>query len=255
MTSHTPHPLPRRVLAIDDGSRRSQTITTIATGVAARFGIPTQVLTASWDPDPRTPGDTDPPTTAALIVTNANPRRPSRTALDHPQLAARDRMPWIAIGPALRSAHCDGPDQLTVAVDGTAETDALVPTALAWASAFGLGVHLVAVLPDAPPPLRQPEHPTQRQQFYADPETHLHALLADLPPEVSRVKTDVLRDPIGVASALHRYLRHQPETVLVAPEVRPRRPRTLIDNNSIRAILRHSPVPVLATPPPPAPHG
>lgn len=276
MTPHAPHTLPACVFATDDGSPPSRRAAATAAGLASRFDIPLRPvhLTAEarhrvtvddqlsldhLEPDhPAVAGGPDRVDTliaeaaesSALIVAAVpsigRVRRRAR-ALGRP-LAMNSHLPWVAVGPGLRQIHRLGPEQLIIPLDGRPQADALVPTALSWATAFGLTVHLIAVVPGGPKPLRPPTNPSPQQQFNMDPDSHLQQLLDAQPHGGVEVKTDTLRDPIGVASAMNRLLRHHPDAVILAPATRHRNNRSFIDHNTPNSLLRHSPVPVLLIP-------
>ncbi|MCP5027900.1 MAG: universal stress protein [Actinomycetia bacterium] len=276
-------PTPTRVLIAIDSSPGSRRAIPVGSGLASAFDVPVSGFPVASDDQRRAeieavvatqhaelelePGSDDSVssgTVADLIATAdrrqalviaaiPSVRRRNRRArpFGYP-MAATSPAPWLAVGPKMRRPRGVRPNQLVVPLDGSSAAAALVPTALSWARAFGLVVQLIAVVPSAPPPLRPPTVPNPRQRFTMDPEHHMSALLVHQPAD-AKVKTEVLPDPIGLASAMEHRLRDEPENIVLAPSRRGFDYRSFIDGASTDSLLRASPVPVLLVPDPPPP--
>ena len=208
MRTTSTFPLPTCVMAVDDGSRRRRTTTTIAEGIARRLNVPTHRLTLDDGHHRAETVMSAASQEAALVVATVGSTQ--RHGSLGRVLAASAKLPWVAIGPGLRSARRSGPEILTIPIDGTPRVDALVPTALAWAAAFDLAVHLIAVLQDGST-VQRGRTPVPEQAFSTDPDAYLQRLRDRHASDAVTLKTDVLRDPIGVASAMERYLRETPD--------------------------------------------
>ena len=252
MNPHDIHCHPSRIVAAVDASQRSHRAVSVAIAIGERLGIQVELLVAETgreraasvarslmaDHKALTPLSIDARETAAppLVVTSVRSRQwPDPASVDHP---GQGRRPWITIGPSLRPVGGRRVDHLVLPLDGTPELEALIDTGIAWAGAHGLGLQLLGVVADGPPPIRPPRRPSPRRRFTAEPRTHIDELVASRSASGVDLKVDVVRDPIGLASALEHQLRHIPEALLLMPSARA----------STRRVVRRSPVPVMLVP-------
>lgn len=252
------HCRPSRIVAVVDASQRSHQAVPVAAALGDRLAARVELQVDVTDPERRASiarslatvhGDVAPSeagTTAAagdsLLVTGLRRRRPS-----DPDTATRqDRVhSWIAVGPGLRPLPDRRIEQLVVPLDGTPELDSLIGPAMAWVAAHGLLLRILGVVPDGPPPIRPHRPQTPHQRFADDPYAHVDGLVASRPTDGTDIKIDVVRDPIGLASALEHQLRHIPEATLLMPAWRPRGARSLTKRSSTRSVVRTCPVPVM----------
>ena len=99
--------------------------------------------------------------------------------------------------------------RIVACVDGSDASEGSLPVVTAWARALGMSLTVLTVVDDAPTPTRS----TRRADRYSptgDAERYVAELVQkwqDSAPDVDGV---VLKDPIGPASAIRSYLRHQP---------------------------------------------
>jgi nucleotide-binding universal stress UspA family protein len=97
------------------------------------------------------------------------------------------------------------PTTVVALVDGTADSELVLPLAAALARSAGWSMELTIVVPDEPPPLHPPPDEALRghEDRYLDEVIQRHGI-ADLSP-IPRIHPD----PIGVASAVRSMTRRQ----------------------------------------------
>jgi nucleotide-binding universal stress UspA family protein len=130
-------------------------------------------------------------------------------------IVQRCTSPLIALGPLADrpgwSPARSWPEPLSVprivaCVDGSETSEEVLPVAAAWAKALEMALTILTVVEDGLPPLRVPETPTPA----SDPASYVEGLAKKYAGEAQDVRGEVVRDPIGVASALKTYLDQHP---------------------------------------------
>jgi nucleotide-binding universal stress UspA family protein len=102
---------------------------------------------------------------------------------------------------------------IVACVDGTSSSEAILPTAAAWADAFGMTLTVVTVAEDVPPPIQTGA--VQKRRFGpAEPDEYLARLAVGPPGASPRAASRVVYDPIGVASGLRAYLSNEPAALV-----------------------------------------
>jgi len=164
--------------------------------------------------------------------------------------SARRRLPLsdlpgaeLVIGPMADLPSHDGWQRLVVPIDGSPETDALVPIAASWATAYGFELSLVGVLVPEPPPSRDDREPG-RERFLVDPLGHLHHVIDAYGIAPTRPLVQVVADRLDASVAVAGHVRHEHSAVLLIPTTR-QRTHWFRDDRSPRAFVKRSPAPVL----------
>jgi nucleotide-binding universal stress UspA family protein len=98
---------------------------------------------------------------------------------------------------------------MVVCVDGTDASEQALPHAAAWARALGMSLTLLTVIEDVLPPIR-PTRDESRFEPHADADEYIDHLVQQWRGSVPAADGQVLRDPIGPASAIRTYLSLRP---------------------------------------------
>jgi nucleotide-binding universal stress UspA family protein len=155
-------------------------------------------------------------------------------------------MPIVLVGP---KAGVDAlGTRLVACVDGTLESESVLPVAVAWAGALGLTTSVVTVAEPVPESIRHLGHYDRMH----GPEVDADAYMADL---VSRwratgvpIEGTAVYDPVRVAGGVRRLLTDE-HAALVVLGTRARSGLARFVLGSVAAAVVHeSPVPVLVVP-------
>jgi nucleotide-binding universal stress UspA family protein len=134
-------------------------------------------------------------------------------------------------------------DDVVVALDGVADPDPVLSTAVQWARQLGTGLRIVTVYEPTPADLRQPDHYSRSHGPPCDPDEYLEGVrrLVD-GAGLTSCTTAAIPDPVSVAVGLAEHLADRPAFLLVlgGPRHRLRWPSTVL-----RDLLRASPPPML----------
>ena len=149
----------------------------------------------------------------------------------------------VTFGPRASDTSQQDWQRLVVPIDGSTETDALVPIAASWAAAYGFELLLVGVVVPEPPPVREGRQP-RRHRFIADPLRHLLHLVETYGITDTEPLVQIIGDRLSASVALADHLRDEQASVLLVPATH-RRTHWFRDDRSPRAFLKRSPVPVL----------
>lgn len=134
------------------------------------------------------------------------------------QLVQRCTTPLVALGPLADrpgwSPARSWPEPLSVqrivaCVDGSEASEQVLPVVAGWAQALAMSLTVLTVVEDGLPPFRS-ELTQPPEGRAADPSAYVNALASQLSDTVAEVRGEVVRDPIGVASALRTYLDQHP---------------------------------------------
>jgi nucleotide-binding universal stress UspA family protein len=134
-------------------------------------------------------------------------------------LLQRSSDPIVALGPMADNPGWSPrprswPEPLSVprivaCVDGTNTSEQVLPHAAAWARALGMSLTLLTVIEDVLPPIR-PRRDVSRFQPHTDADEYIGHLVQQWRSSVPAADGEVLRDPIGPASAIRTYLGLRP---------------------------------------------
>lgn len=133
----------------------------------------------------------------------------------------RSASPLVVLGPLADrpgwSPARSWPEPLTVprivaCVDGSDASEQVLPVASAWAKALEMSLTILMVVEDGLPPLRVPEQPAAGPA--TNPSAYIDGLVRKSAETVPDTRGEVIRDPIGVASALRTYLDQHPAGLL-----------------------------------------
>jgi nucleotide-binding universal stress UspA family protein len=94
-------------------------------------------------------------------------------------------------------------------VDGSEASEQVLPVVAGWAQALDMSLTVLTVVEDGLPPFRS-ELKKAPEGRAADPSAYVNALAGQLSDTVAEVRGEVVRDPIGVASALRTDLDQHP---------------------------------------------
>lgn len=153
--------------------------------------------------------------------------------------------PVVIVGPAFDPEAWATHAAVVACVDGTPESEAVVPIALAWARALAVSLSIVTVAEPVPTPM--PGRSWQRMHGPDEDAARYVASLAEryLDSGVS-IDVTVAYDPVSVATGLTDHLEeHGASLVAVATHARTGLGR-LVRGSTAARILHEVPVPVLA---------
>lgn len=133
-------------------------------------------------------------------------------------LVQRSPNPVVALGPMADNPGWtprprSWPEPLSVprlvaCVDGTATSEQVLPIAATWARALEMSLTILTVTGDGPTPVRQPEE--TRYGSHAGAEEYVEHLVQTWRNQLPATDGEVLRDPIGPASAIRLHLDQRP---------------------------------------------
>ena len=135
---------------------------------------------------------------------------------------------------------------VVVALDGVADPDPVLSTAVEWALRLGAGLRIVTVYEPTPADLRHPDHYSRRHGPPCDPDEYLEGVQRRVDGAgLTSCTTTAIADPVSVAAGLAEHLADRPAFLLVlgGPRHRRRWPSTVL-----RDLLRTSPPPLLVAP-------
>src|SRR5581483_9399764 len=98
--------------------------------------------------------------------------------------------------------------RIVACVDGTSGSEQVLPLAAAWAAALEMSLSIVTVVEDTPPPLSPSREPRYGKR--GDAGVYVTELARAWSEHVDDVDAEVLRDPIGPASAIRQHLEQRP---------------------------------------------
>lgn len=99
--------------------------------------------------------------------------------------------------------------RIVACVDGTSTSEQVLPVAARWATVLGMSLTILTVIEEEPAPLR-PERRPSRYGPHPDAAAYIGSLVEEWGDRAPAVRGEVVRDPIGPASAIRTYLSQQP---------------------------------------------
>lgn len=132
-------------------------------------------------------------------------------------LLQRSVAPVVALGPMADnpgwSPRRRWPEPLSVqrivaCVDGSDTSEEVLPLAASWARALGMSLTILTVIDDNPAPIRPEDE--RRYGAHADAAAYIEDLAQQWGTTLPDVDGEVVRDPIGLASAIRMHLDQRP---------------------------------------------
>ena len=193
---------------------------------------------------------TDTTTVGRLLVmaTHAPDRGPGLAASVAFASVNRSHRPVLLLGPEAPAPGTDVGPSMTVCVDGTVASEAVLPVAVAWASALGLGLSIVTVAEPVPESVLHPGTFPRMFGPREDAEAYVTALAERFVGSLPSVEGRVLYNAVTVTGELADHLRRTRPTVAVVGTRGPSGLRRLILGSVAAGVVHHSPVPVLVVP-------
>jgi nucleotide-binding universal stress UspA family protein len=138
--------------------------------------------------------------------------------------------------------------RLVACVDGSGDSEAVLPIALAWAGALEMEVRILSVVDPAFPPLDRGDSWKRRFGPDADPDRYVADLAARWRRDDRNVTGDVIYDPISPPSGVKSYLAEHPAGLLAVTTHARQGWRRLRFGAGAAAIVRVASVPTLVVP-------
>jgi nucleotide-binding universal stress UspA family protein len=154
--------------------------------------------------------------------------------------------PLLLVGPKVLPEAPDG-QRVVACVDGSPDSERIVPIAIAWAAALHLDVTILTV---AEPVLESVRHPGTYPRMHGphgDADAYVAGLAASWSGAV-QVSGEAIYDPVDVDGAIVDVLAEHPAALVVMGTRRPHGLRRLVFGSTAAAVAHHSPVPVLVVP-------
>jgi nucleotide-binding universal stress UspA family protein len=137
--------------------------------------------------------------------------------------------------------------RIVACVDGSEESEEVLPSASGWARALGMSLTILTVVEDAPERITTPSR-ASRYGAHGDAQAYIRELTQRWKGTARDVSGVVLRDPIGPASGIRHYLAQQPAG-LVAVRTQARSGlRRVLGGATAAKIIRGSIAPCLVVP-------
>jgi nucleotide-binding universal stress UspA family protein len=154
--------------------------------------------------------------------------------------------PVLLVGPAVPAAAPPG-RRLAVCVDGTGESELVLPLAFAWARVLGLEVTLLTVAEPVPESVLHPGSYPRLHGPHGDADAYVNGLVNAWSGEVP-VTGKAIYDPVDVDRALVREFGVGRPDLVVMGTRSDHGLRRLILGSTAAAVAHRSPAPVLAVP-------
>jgi nucleotide-binding universal stress UspA family protein len=161
-------------------------------------------------------------------------------------MVAASAAPVLLVGPAVPAEAPPG-RRLVVCLDGTSESELVLPVAMAWAGALGLEVSLVTVAEPVPESARHPGSYPRMHGPHGDADAYVDGLASAWSGEVL-VTGKAIYDPVDVNGALVRQFSVDRPDLVVMGTRSADGLRRLILGNTAAAVAHKAPAPVLTVP-------
>ena len=180
------------------------------------------------------------------LATHGRDRTAALTHSVSAAVLAASKGPVLLVGPNVspqpRSGH-----GLAVCVDGSPDSEVILPVALSWAGALGLDVTVLTVAEPVPESVRRPGHYPRLHGPQVDADAYVEALAGTCGADVP-VTGRAIYDPVDVDGALVRAFVAEPPELVVMGTRAPHGLRRLILGSTAAAVAHASPAPVLVVP-------
>lgn len=164
------------------------------------------------------------------------------------ELTRHSTEPVLFIGSGYDTALRHYLRRIVVPLDGTTESEAVVPWAGEWAAAAGMVLHLVTVAELVSRPLTSDEQPRRRFGPSEAPEEYIAAAVNRHQRPGVDVVGLVLYDPISPASALSQWLRHAPDAIVFIATEAEAGTKRIRHGSTAAALIQQSPTPLMIAP-------
>jgi nucleotide-binding universal stress UspA family protein len=154
--------------------------------------------------------------------------------------------PVLLVGPKVLPT-APGGRRLVACVDGTTESEGIVPTAIVWAAALHRDLTILTVAEPVPESLRHPGTYPRMHGPHGDAGGYVNSLAAAWSGPVA-VNGQVVYDPVDVDGAIVGALADDPADLVVMGTRRPQGLRRLVFGSTAAAVAHRSPVPTLIVP-------
>lgn len=154
--------------------------------------------------------------------------------------------PVLLVGPKVLP-EAPGGHRLVACVDGTTESEEVIPTAIAWAAALHVGVEILTVAEPVPESLRHPGTYPRMHGPHGDADAYV-AGLADAWSGSVSVTGRAIYDPVDVDGTIAGALAADPAALVVMGTRSRRGLRRLVFGSKAAGVAHRAPVPVLVVP-------
>jgi nucleotide-binding universal stress UspA family protein len=170
-------------------------------------------------------------------------------ALTHPvstAVVAASEGPVLLVGPKVSLQPPTG-HTLAVCVDGSPDSELILPVGIAWAATLDLDVTVLTVAEPVPESVRCPGYYPRLHGPHGDADAYVEAVAATWRGDVA-VTGRALYDPVDVDGALIGAFVADPPDLVVMGTRAPQGLRRLILGSTAAAVAHGSPAPVLVVP-------
>jgi nucleotide-binding universal stress UspA family protein len=154
--------------------------------------------------------------------------------------------PVLLVGPRVPQGAPPGA-WLAVCVDGSRESESIVPVAVAWAAALNLSVTILTVAEPVPASIRHPGSYPRLHGPHGDADAYVKGL-AETGAATVLVTGKVIWDPVDVDGALVDAFAPDPPDLVVMGTRAPGGLRRLAFGSTAAAVAHAAPAPVLVVP-------
>ena len=230
-----------------DGTPFAERAVGPASALAARLGIGVELWSAVSSPVEEISAAVaaDRHRLVCLATHGRNRTAEMAHSVSNAVVAASDG-PVLLVGPAV-TAHPPAAGGVAVCVDGSPESEAVIPLALAWAAALQVGVRILTVAEPVPESVRQPGIYPRLHGPRGDADAYVEALASAWSGDIT-VTGQAIYDPVDVDGALAHAFAADPPDLVVMGTKSPHGLRRLILGSTAAALAHRSPAPVLVVP-------
>jgi nucleotide-binding universal stress UspA family protein len=159
-------------------------------------------------------------------------------------VVASSEAPVVVVGPHVTRDHLLV-ERVVACIDGSPPSEAVLPSAAAWAGALGLALSLVTVAEPVPTPVTPGASYGRRHGPAGDADDYVARLVRRWQATGVPVDGTALYDPVSVAGGLADHLATRPAALVAATTHARRGASRAVLGSVAAAIVRHVPAPVL----------
>jgi nucleotide-binding universal stress UspA family protein len=234
------------LLVVLDGSPFAEQAVAPARLLAERLGIGVELVTTDRPLEVTSPGAVGDGHRLVCLATHGRNRTAGLAHSVSAAVVAASDGPVLLVGPAV-SIHPPAAGGVAVCVDGTPDSEAIIPLALAWARALHVGARVLTVAEPVPESVRTPGHYPRLHGPKCDADVYVKALASAWNGDVA-VTGQVIYDAVDVDGALADAFVADPPDLVVMGTRSPHGLRRLIFGSTAAALSHRSPAPVLVVP-------